>query len=61
MSSMVLTLLFLVFQYEVRARLENYSGSSAISSADLFDEQKKSTGACLYSCICAVSRTLQSA
>lgn len=30
-------------EYEVRARLENYSGSSAISSADLFDEQKKST------------------
>ncbi|XP_077065496.1 ADP-ribosylation factor GTPase-activating protein 3 isoform X1 [Siphateles boraxobius] len=29
-------------EYEVRARLENYSGSSAISSADLFDEQKKS-------------------
>uniref|UniRef100_A0A672NCT2 ADP-ribosylation factor GTPase-activating protein 3 n=1 Tax=Sinocyclocheilus grahami TaxID=75366 RepID=A0A672NCT2_SINGR len=31
-------------QYEVRARLENFSGSSAISSADLFDEQKKSAG-----------------
>ncbi|ROL51222.1 ADP-ribosylation factor GTPase-activating protein 3 [Anabarilius grahami] len=30
-------------EYEVRARLENYSGSSAISSADLFDEQKKSS------------------
>lgn len=29
-------------EYEVRARLENFSGSSAISSADLFDEQKKS-------------------
>ncbi|KAK7149132.1 hypothetical protein R3I94_008670 [Phoxinus phoxinus] len=29
-------------EYDVRARLENYSGSSAISSADLFDEQKKS-------------------
>ncbi|XP_059367577.1 ADP-ribosylation factor GTPase-activating protein 3 [Carassius carassius] len=28
-------------EYEVRARLENFSGSSAISSADLFDEQKK--------------------
>uniref|UniRef100_A0A673LWD3 ADP-ribosylation factor GTPase-activating protein 3-like n=1 Tax=Sinocyclocheilus rhinocerous TaxID=307959 RepID=A0A673LWD3_9TELE len=31
-------------EYEVRARLENFSGSSAISSADLFDEQKKSAG-----------------
>ncbi|XP_073694287.1 ADP-ribosylation factor GTPase-activating protein 3 [Garra rufa] len=28
-------------EYEVRARLENFSSSSAISSADLFDEQKK--------------------
>ncbi|XP_043093233.1 ADP-ribosylation factor GTPase-activating protein 3-like isoform X2 [Puntigrus tetrazona] len=32
-------------EYEVRARLENFSGSSAISSADLFDEQKKSAAA----------------
>uniref|UniRef100_A0A8C1W562 ADP-ribosylation factor GTPase activating protein 3 n=1 Tax=Cyprinus carpio TaxID=7962 RepID=A0A8C1W562_CYPCA len=31
-------------EYEVRARLENFSGSSAISSADLFDEQKKAAG-----------------
>ncbi|XP_065127063.2 ADP-ribosylation factor GTPase-activating protein 3 [Paramisgurnus dabryanus] len=30
-------------EYEVRARLENFSGSSSISSADLFDEQKKSS------------------
>ncbi|XP_048011506.1 ADP-ribosylation factor GTPase-activating protein 3 [Megalobrama amblycephala] len=30
-------------EYEVRARLEHYSGSSAISSADLFDDQKKSS------------------
>ncbi|XP_051547547.1 ADP-ribosylation factor GTPase-activating protein 3-like isoform X2 [Myxocyprinus asiaticus] len=29
-------------EYEVRTRLENFSGSSAISSADLFEEQKKS-------------------
>ncbi|MBN3321949.1 ARFG3 protein, partial [Atractosteus spatula] len=27
-----------------RSRLENFSGSSSISSADLFDEQKKQTG-----------------
>lgn len=32
-------------EYEVRARLENFSGSSAISSADLFDEQKKTAAA----------------
>uniref|UniRef100_A0A8C2CJT5 ADP-ribosylation factor GTPase-activating protein 3 n=1 Tax=Cyprinus carpio TaxID=7962 RepID=A0A8C2CJT5_CYPCA len=32
-------------EYEVRARLENFSGSSAISSADLFDEQKKAAAA----------------
>uniref|UniRef100_A0A9J7X1V8 ADP-ribosylation factor GTPase activating protein 3 n=1 Tax=Cyprinus carpio carpio TaxID=630221 RepID=A0A9J7X1V8_CYPCA len=32
-------------EYEVRARLENFSGSSALSSADLFDEQKKSAAA----------------
>lgn len=31
-------------QYEVRARLENFSGNSSISSADLFDEQKKTSG-----------------
>ncbi|KAL8220775.1 UNVERIFIED_CONTAM: ADP-ribosylation factor GTPase-activating protein 3 [Gekko kuhli] len=28
-------------EYEARARLERLSGSSAISSADLFEEQKK--------------------
>ncbi|XP_015278461.1 PREDICTED: ADP-ribosylation factor GTPase-activating protein 3 isoform X1 [Gekko japonicus] len=28
-------------EYEARARLERFSGSSAISSADLFEEQKK--------------------
>ncbi|XP_056605179.1 ADP-ribosylation factor GTPase-activating protein 3 [Triplophysa dalaica] len=32
-------------EYEVRARLENFSGNSSISSADLFDEQKKTSGA----------------
>uniref|UniRef100_W5LCU0 ADP-ribosylation factor GTPase-activating protein 3 n=1 Tax=Astyanax mexicanus TaxID=7994 RepID=W5LCU0_ASTMX len=31
-------------EYEARTRLERFSGSSAISSADLFDEQKKQTG-----------------
>ncbi|XP_069048942.1 ADP-ribosylation factor GTPase-activating protein 3 isoform X2 [Lepisosteus oculatus] len=31
-------------EYEARSRLENFSGSSSISSADLFDEQKKQTG-----------------
>ncbi|XP_030627744.1 ADP-ribosylation factor GTPase-activating protein 3 [Chanos chanos] len=31
-------------EYEAKARLERYSGNSAISSADLFDEQKKPTG-----------------
>ncbi|XP_061107184.1 ADP-ribosylation factor GTPase-activating protein 3 isoform X1 [Conger conger] len=31
-------------EYETRTRLEGLSGSSAISSADLFDEQKKQTG-----------------
>uniref|UniRef100_A0A4W4H5A1 ADP-ribosylation factor GTPase-activating protein 3 n=1 Tax=Electrophorus electricus TaxID=8005 RepID=A0A4W4H5A1_ELEEL len=30
-------------EFETRARLERFSGSSAISSADLFDEQKKKT------------------
>ncbi|XP_018602540.1 ADP-ribosylation factor GTPase-activating protein 3 [Scleropages formosus] len=30
-------------EYEARTRLERFSGSSAISSADLFDEQKKQT------------------
>lgn len=33
-------------QYEARTRLERFSGSSAISSADLFDEQKKQTSKC---------------
>ncbi|XP_066561409.1 ADP-ribosylation factor GTPase-activating protein 3 isoform X2 [Amia ocellicauda] len=31
-------------EYEARTRLENFSGSSSISSADLFDEQKKQAG-----------------
>ncbi|XP_053097618.1 ADP-ribosylation factor GTPase-activating protein 3 [Pangasianodon hypophthalmus] len=31
-------------EYEARTRLERFSSSSAISSADLFDEQKKQTG-----------------
>ncbi|XP_053575074.1 ADP-ribosylation factor GTPase-activating protein 3 [Bombina bombina] len=31
--------------YETRARLERFSGNSSISSADLFDEQKKQPGA----------------
>nr|XP_023651295.1 ADP-ribosylation factor GTPase-activating protein 3-like [Paramormyrops kingsleyae] len=31
-------------QYEARTRLERFSSSSAISSADLFDDQKKQTG-----------------
>nr|AAH67611.1 Arfgap3 protein [Danio rerio] len=35
-------------EYEVRARLENFSSSSAISSADLFDEQKKAAGSSSY-------------
>ncbi|KAI4904631.1 hypothetical protein NFI96_014615 [Prochilodus magdalenae] len=30
-------------EYEARTRLDRFSGSSAISSADLFDEQKKQT------------------
>ncbi|KAM9845726.1 ADP-ribosylation factor GTPase-activating protein 3 [Aulostomus maculatus] len=30
-------------EYETRTRLERFSGSSAISSADLFDDQKKQT------------------
>ncbi|XP_072565008.1 ADP-ribosylation factor GTPase-activating protein 3-like isoform X1 [Paramormyrops kingsleyae] len=31
-------------EYEARTRLERFSSSSAISSADLFDDQKKQTG-----------------
>ncbi|KAL4658410.1 ADP-ribosylation factor GTPase-activating protein 3 [Arapaima gigas] len=31
-------------EYEARTRLDRFSGSTAISSADLFDEQKKQTG-----------------
>ncbi|MGH0170284.1 UNVERIFIED_CONTAM: hypothetical protein FKN15_059003 [Acipenser sinensis] len=30
--------------YEAKSRLEKFSGNSSISSADLFDEQKKQTG-----------------
>lgn len=30
-------------EYEAKTRLERYSGSSAISSADLFDDPKKQT------------------
>uniref|UniRef100_A0A8B9GYQ5 ADP-ribosylation factor GTPase-activating protein 3 n=1 Tax=Astyanax mexicanus TaxID=7994 RepID=A0A8B9GYQ5_ASTMX len=36
-------------EYEARTRLERFSGSSAISSADLFDEQKKQTAGSSYS------------
>ncbi|XP_072529320.1 ADP-ribosylation factor GTPase-activating protein 3 isoform X2 [Salminus brasiliensis] len=36
-------------EYEARTRLERFSGSSAISSADLFDEQKKQTTGSSYS------------
>ena len=32
-----------LLQYEARARLERLSASSSISSADLFDEQRKQT------------------
>ncbi|XP_018431937.1 PREDICTED: ADP-ribosylation factor GTPase-activating protein 3 [Nanorana parkeri] len=35
--------------YETRARLERLSGNASISSADLFDEQKKQPGASNYS------------
>ncbi|XP_041111067.1 ADP-ribosylation factor GTPase-activating protein 3-like isoform X2 [Polyodon spathula] len=31
-------------EYEAKTRLEKFSGNSSISSADLFDEQKKQTG-----------------
>lgn len=40
----VIVVFFSHVQYEVRARLDNLSGNSSISSADLFDEQKKSSG-----------------
>ena len=38
--------MFLLFlrQYESRSRLERFSGSSSISSADLFDDPKKQAG-----------------
>ena len=31
-------------QYETRTRLDRFSGSSSISSADLFDDPKKQAG-----------------
>lgn len=31
----------ILFQYEARARLERLSGSTSISSADLFEDQRK--------------------
>ncbi|XP_064198766.1 ADP-ribosylation factor GTPase-activating protein 3 isoform X1 [Anguilla rostrata] len=36
-------------EYETRTRLERLTGNSAISSADLFEEQKKQTGSGSYS------------
>lgn len=35
---------FSVVQYEAKTRLERFSASASISSADLFDDPKKQTG-----------------
>ena len=39
-----------VLQYEAKSRLERFTGSSAISSADLFDDPKKQTGKEMVAC-----------
>lgn len=38
----------ILFQYEARARLERLFGSSSISSADLFEDQKKQPAGTLF-------------